>query len=169
MRGRSLVVVIAVLALGTLGASVETHVARADPRPQGCNKVHNLDFPDSTRFPYVVPFQVGKTDLGAGDDIVIKEVLGTKPSFEVGGIYLVRGEYRLGSADESPLYLNVTATARGEGCTSGNPRGQIVVRRGAGTFELASPIPYEGWPHVWFGAEPHTRGVYFGAGAFLNK
>ncbi len=155
-------------------ASIETHAALADPfrlpSPRSCDRVHNIDIPDGTQFQHVVPFQVGRIDLEHGDRIVITEVLGTRPTFEVDGIYLVRGEYVLSSAESATLNLNVTATTPGEGCTSGNPRGRKLVRGGSGTFELASPIPYVGWPHVWFSMGGQSKtGVYFGSGAFLNN
>jgi hypothetical protein len=139
-------------------------------RPSACERVVDISFPDDTTFPYTLDFATGRTDLRDGDRIVIREVRGTRPTFEVGGIYLVRGEYTLASLPETRLRLTVTASRRGDGCTKGNGRGTVSVSRGSGTFELASPIAYPGWPHVWFGTgNTSSGGVYFGAGDFLRK
>ena len=57
--------------------------------------------------------------------------------------YVARGEYELASADEAVLGF----TVRG-GCTTGNGRGRLVIKRGKGTFELATRIAYAGEPHI---------------------
>ena len=52
---------------------------------------------------------------------------------------------------EAELGFTVTATRPGEGCThNGSALGSKKITRGSGTFELATPIPYDGYPHVSF-------------------
>lgn len=136
----------------------------------GCKRVLDTDFPDNTAFRYAVDYELGATNVKTDDQIVINEVRGTEPSFEVGGIYLVKGRYTLASAPNATLLLSVTATERGEGCTSGNGRASVQVDKGAGVFELAAPIPYPGQPHVTFYVNgANAGGVYFGKDRFLKK
>jgi hypothetical protein len=127
-----------------VGAETRTRIARAEPPESNCDKVHAIDIPDGTTFPHSVSFQIGRSDLARGDRIVIEEVLGTRRTFEVGGIYLVRGTCSLGSEDTATLNANVTATARGEGCTSGNPRGRKAVRSGNGELRARHADPIRG-------------------------
>jgi len=135
--------------------------------PAGCTRVHDVSVPKGTQFPHAVGFAIGRSDLKPDDRIVIEEVRGTRPSFEVGGIYLVRGKYTLGSRADARLSLTVTTRTPGD-CTKGNGRGVLDVRRGSGSFELASVFAYEGYPHVWFRVgDQSAGGVYFGRGALL--
>ncbi len=118
-----------------------------------------------TQFSSPVAFDLGRTDLRSGDSITIREVLGTRPDFAVDGVYLVRGDYVLASADEASLGFSVTG-----GCTQGNTRGQQSVKKGSGKFELATKIVYVGQPHVTFYVSGQgSGGVYFGKGDFLYK
>lgn len=151
---------------------VAPHVVHAKPQRGRCKKYVDITFPETTRFPHEVSFGVGESDVRhhRGDKIVIREVRGTRATFEVGGIYLVRGEYTLRSVDKAVLVFSTTARLPGEGCTKGNPRGRVAITRGSGTFEVASPIPYLGYPHIWFRVRDESAGgVYFGSGAFLKK
>ena len=117
-----------------------------------------------------VPFDIGDTNTRAGDRTTITDVHGTRGDFGIGGIYTVRGEYTLATADEATLAFNVTAIEQGEGCTYGNGRGSTHVLRGSGTFELANSIPYRGHPHVTFYIKGEgSGGVYFGKGDFLQR
>ena len=156
------------------------HVVRAQSDtqrrpPKGftrCKKFVDITFPQSTTFPHNVSFAVSNSDVRhhRGDKIVIREVRGTRADFAVGSIYLVRGEYTLSSLDRALLVFSTTAKEPGEGCTKGNPRGRIEITRGSGAFELASPIPYLGYPHIWFRVgDESAGGVYFGSGAYLKK
>jgi hypothetical protein len=142
------------------------------PRPPSrCARTIDIGFPDSTSFPHLVDFETGRTTLGKGDTIVIKEVRGTHPNFQVDGIYLVRGEYVLDSAPEARLALGVTGKGTGLACTTGGGRrGTVTVKRGAGTFELAIAIAYPGHPHLRFRVGKSSAGdVYFGKDAFLKR
>jgi hypothetical protein len=161
------VLVVAVVGFDVAGAKLEVP---PKPVPPACQRVVDTSFPADTRFPYSVKYELGVSNLKLSDRIVIKEVRGTRPKFEEGGIYRVRGEYTLGSAAEAKLALNVTAVRRGEGCTSGNRRGDQKVLRGSGTFELAAPMPYHGYPHLTFYIDgKNAGGTYFGKGQFLKK
>jgi hypothetical protein len=140
-----------------------------------CSKVHDDSVPEGTTFPNVLSFELGKNDLTAFDSIVIKEVRSTIDRFDVGGMYLVRGEYTLSSAAEAHIVLSVSATAKGEGCTTGTRQGRVAIKRGTGKFELLMKMPYEGYPHVWFSSDggqtsgSSLGGVYFGKGTSLRK
>lgn len=139
----------------------------AQRSPGGCR---DATIPEGTSFPHHVDFEVGRTDVVSGDRIVITEILGSRATFEKGGVYLVRGEYTLSSADDAMLAFYVTATRREDACSTGNPRGHRNIRRGSGTFELAHPILTEGYPHVTFYVQGSSAGgVYFGKGAFLQR
>jgi hypothetical protein len=154
-------------------------MGRGDPAPRGftdvnrragCTKTFDTTIPTGTQMTLAVPFDVGETNTRAGDRITITSVLGTRADFGIGGVYLVRGEYTLASADEANLAFNVTAIEPGDGCTSGNNRGSVHVSRGSGTFELANSIPYRGHPHVSFYIKgAGSGGVYFGKDDFLQR
>jgi len=145
--------------------------ALAQPlRPSRCERVIDISIPEGTKFPYTVPYELGASSLKSGDRIVIREVRGTRPTFEPGGIYRVVGEYTFGSAAEASLALSVTAVRRGEGCTSGPGRGTQKVIRGSGTFDLVSVMPYPGHPHVTFYVSGNNAGgVYFGKRVLAKK
>ncbi|MEQ9320746.1 MAG: hypothetical protein RIF41_16385 [Polyangiaceae bacterium] len=137
-------------------------------RSNRCKRIHDVACPDDTRFSHDVPFELGRTDLGHGDHITIEQVRGTSSDLEIGGIYLVKGTYTLASRAEARLSFTVTASEPGEGCTKGNRRGRQTVRRGTGTFELATRMAYRGYPHVWFRVgDDSAGGVYFGKGDTL--
>ena len=149
-------------------ASVTTNHARVDritPMPGSpCVPVDNT-VPMTAQFPSVVAFDLGHTDLHTGDHITIREVHGTQPEFAKDGMYVVRGDYTLASADEAILGLNVQG-----GCTQGNTRGRVPVKKGSGTFELATKMAYVGQPHVGFYVNGEgSGGVFFGKGDFLYK
>jgi hypothetical protein len=151
-----------VAALG-LGAAAETKAHPRQSRPPGCERVVDASIPEGTKFPYTVPHEIGSSSLKLGDRILIREVRGTRPRFEVGGIYKVIGEYTLASAAEARLALSVTAVRRGDGCTFGNGRGTRRVVRGSGTFDLAAVMPYAGHPHLTFYVVGrNSGGIYFG-------
>jgi hypothetical protein len=125
----------------------------------------DISFPAETQFPEAVAFDVGRTTLRGNDKITIREVLGTRKDFAKDGIYLVRGDYTLTSADEAVLGLNVTG-----GCTSHTERGHVPIKKGSGKFELAVKAGYVGQPHVTFYVNGEgSGGVYFGKGDFLLK
>jgi hypothetical protein len=143
--------------------NIDSIASKAMARAQ-CKPI-DISFPDTTKFPEVVPFDVGRTDVRSGDKITIREVRGTRKDFAIDGIYQVRGDYTLASADEAVIGLNVTG-----GCTSHTERGHVTVKKGSGTFEVAVKIAYVGQPHVTFYVNGEgSGGVYFGKGDFLLK
>ncbi len=89
------------------------------PRPREEQCVDD-SFPGDTQFPAEVAFELGRTDLRAGDAIVIDEVHGTAPHFGRRGIYQVRGHYTLASAERALLAFSATAH-EAAGCTHGTP------------------------------------------------
>ena len=99
--------------------------------------------PAGTTLDDAVAFTPGETTLRPGDRIVVREIRGDHPAFVEGGSYVARGEYELSSADEAILGF----TVRG-GCTTGNARGRLAIKRGKGTFELATRVAYVGEPHI---------------------
>ena len=142
-------------------AGVQSIASKALDRAK-CTPV-DISFPSATTFPEVVPFDLGRTNLRSGDKITIREVRGTRKDFAVDGVYVVRGDYTLASADEAVLALGVTG-----GCTSHNDRGRVTLKKGSGTFELATKVAYVGQPHVSFYVNGEgAGGVYFGKGEYL--
>jgi len=128
-------------------------------------KCVDISFAADTQFPETVAFDIGRTTLRGNDKIAIREVLGTRKDFAKDGIYLVRGDYTLTTADEAVLGLNVTG-----GCTSHTERGHVSIKKGSGKFELAVKVAYVGQPHVTFYVNGEgSGGVYFGKGDFLLK
>ncbi len=109
-----------------------------------CAVTHDVTVADGTTFDAVVPFAVSESTLHGGDEIVVHEVRGTHAAMVIDGAYLVSGEYTLTSADEATLGLTIRANERGSGCTNGNGRGRLVVKRGRGTFSLTTRVAYTG-------------------------
>ena len=138
---------------------------------QNCKDV---SIPEGTTIDVPVAFDLGVSTTVPGDRITIKEVRGTRSDFALGGVYLVRGEYTLASADEATLALGVGATDPHNACTMGNTRGRQHVMRGSGTFELATTFVHRGYPGISFfpaGGNAPLRGaggggLRFGKGEF---
>ncbi len=144
---------------------------------QNCKDV---SVPEGTQIDIPVAFELGKTTMRAGDRITITEVRGTRSDFAVGGVYLVRGEYTLASADEATLAFSASAIDPHDACTTGNGRGRLHVTRGSGKFELARTLVARGHPGLSFfvdsvdgsGGFLHGAGsgtVQFGKGDFLAR
>ncbi|HEY2368073.1 MAG TPA: hypothetical protein VGH87_16860, partial [Polyangiaceae bacterium] len=108
----------------------------------GCAKTTEVTVPDGVVFSSDVPFAVSESHFTNGDSIVVREARGTRPSLEVDGEYVVRGDYTLASTDEARIGFTFRATTPAAGCTSGG--GSFHVKRGSGTFELKSRAPYVG-------------------------
>lgn len=81
----------------------------------------------------------------------------------------VHGDYELVSQDAATLALYITAIDKEHAKSKTDPRQQIEVKKGTGTFTLTHPDPYPGMPHVTFyslwtkagGGKPFG-GIYFG-------
>lgn len=117
-------------------------------------------------YPYVIAWKKGSEDFATGDTIEITEIRGTKPTFELGNRYLVRGKYRLASATHGKLAFYITASGL-DGFSSGEePEQSCAVERGEGEFTLSRYFECEGDPHLSFYDEKGSGvgGVYFSDG-----
>jgi len=127
-----------------------------------------------TRLKYRIPFETRGKDRSGEDSIEILEVIGTRPSIEVGGEYVVRGRYRLSSFDRGRVVLWETENG-GPGTLSYDVDLQAVnVDRGQGTFTLLHAVPVDGWLHVVLHGTTGTSptelcNVYFGSGKSLDS
>jgi len=108
-----------------------------------------------------VPFFVGKQQFKPGDAIVIDQVLATSPRLDVGTKMVVRGHYRLATADKARLGLFLThrGFSSSSGDASAASQTALAVHDG-GSFELSCEITYEGDPHISF--YPASAGEAFG-------
>jgi hypothetical protein len=80
-----------------------------------------------------------------GDSIVISSVRSDRRDFEVGGRYLIEGDYTLASMEAAGLSVSVTANRGGIGGVSpGHPEEGSLVHRGKGHFVLIATMRYPG-------------------------
>jgi hypothetical protein len=116
------------------------------------------------RFPYALDFRLGASKFREGDSITISGIRGTRPTFEVGGDYLVKGRYTLTSCATASLCFYRTTKERVG--TRTHPSQVTKVRRGTGGFSLVKPIQHDGYLHLSFysmqGDRGRVGGVYFG-------
>lgn len=113
-----------------------------------------------------VEFELGAQDFPGGDSIVIEEVIGEYGVLLPGSQVIVEGTYELVSREHGALLLSVTNSGA-DGPTVLEHGQQLLVERGAGTFELWMTMPDQGWPHVTFydvDSGGPFAGVYFGVG-----
>lgn len=124
------------------------------------------------RLEHDVSFETRGKDRAGEDSIEILEVVGTRPSIELGGEYLVRGRYRLSSFDRGRVVLYETENG-GTGIGGVDVDLQAMsVQHGQGTFTLLHAVPVDGWLHVdlygMTGNSPtELCSVYFGSGRSL--
>lgn len=120
--------------------------------------------------PHRIPFELGAVEFYDGDEIAISEVWGSKPLFEVGGTYVVRGRYTLRSASTAKILFGLTVS-KGSGAAPIPKGSEVAVPKGQGSFELSRPLAAEGTLHLTFyGSDGHpVGGVYFGSGQWLLK
>lgn len=119
-----------------------------------------------------VPFELGKSDLAAGDAIVITAVESASPAFEAGGTYTVRGTYQLASADTATLLLALTSDDPKAAVANYPDSASTTAHRGGGEFVLTNVFLAKGQPHLSFypaGGGQSFGGVYFGAGEWLLR
>lgn len=124
---------------------------------------------DSTRYPpqWLVPTSQDPAELTlpiglfthtpdwgpfqAGDSIVVSSVRGNRKGFEVGGRYLIEGDYTLASMEAARLSVSVTALRGGIGGRSpGHPEEATLAHRGKGHFAVIATMRYPGHFHVTF-------------------
>ena len=124
--------------------------------------------PVGEQFRHRVPFEIGRTEVVAGNGITIEEVWGTRPVIEVGGSYVVTGTYKL-AADSGELIF--WQTAKNWDNTGPDMDTQSVsVPRGEGRFALLHDMPGPGYFHLVLRADGReVVDVYFGHGATLLK
>ena len=105
----------------------------------------------------VTGFQIGQASFPLGDSIEITSVERTS------GTLVVKGHYRLVSADKASLALYTTTSTAISVPT--DPKQLMKISKGKGDFELTDPNLVPGWNHVSMysvpGGSPFA-GVYFG-------
>jgi len=101
-------------------------------------------------FVYDIPFQSSRRAkpiaLESGDGLEITSVRGDRPHLELGGTYLVQGQYKLTSANGATLRLT-PITAPGTGMFL-SPTQFLRVAPGTGTFSLVAKMSSTGRFHV---------------------
>lgn len=113
-----------------------------------------------------VPVEAGDRAFLPGDSIVIDEVRGDHPTFQVGGTYELTGHYTLASHARALLASFIT---NGDG-PGQNPT--LMVAAGQGSFDLRFTFFRDGWPHLSFypeGGGESFGHVYFGHGETLHR
>jgi len=112
---------------------------------------------------HAVQFELGDAQFAPGDSITIEQVHGTSDTIKVGGTYAVDGAYTLSSRDEADLAL-FTTTVSESGPTPVDPKQQVRIKKGAGSFHLVETMNADGYMHVSFYSGNAFGGVYFGQG-----
>jgi len=100
------------------------------------------------RFPHALDFCLGENEFLQGDNITIRGIRGTRPAFEVGGKYLVKGRYTLKSQDRAQLCLY--RSTKKPVTTRTYPSQVTEVRNGTGDFSLEKLIQADGHLHLSF-------------------
>jgi RNA polymerase sigma factor (sigma-70 family) len=120
----------------------------------------------AANYPYVISWRKGSEEFAAGNGIEIAEIRGTKPTFELGCRYLVRGRYRLASAPHAKLKFYITAAGL-DGFSSGEePEQSCEIKSGEGEFVVSRYFECMGDPHISFYDEKGSNigGIYFSDG-----
>jgi hypothetical protein len=118
------------------------------------------------RFPHALDFCLGENEFLQGDNITIRGIRGTRPAFEVGGKYLVKGRYTLKSQDMARLCF-YRSVKKQVSWTKDHPSQVTEVRNGTGDFSLEKTIQFDGQCHLSFypvhgGGGGRFGFVYFG-------
>jgi len=114
--------------------------------PLGCATARPYDVVGK-QFRYRIDFEPGQYDSNGQDAVEVVEIWGTRPRIEVGGEYLVVGNYTLASADRARLNFFLTAH-------NWDNFGRVMdlqtqkVARGTGSFVLLHRMAGEGQFHV---------------------
>lgn len=116
-----------------------------------------------------VDFETSKRAFASGDNITIRQIVGTQDAIGIGGTYTVSGVYTLQSRQHAKLGA-FTTTTDPKGPDPVLPGQTLQVERGSGLFELTFTLKHDGYPHISFypsdGGESFG-GVYFGIDATL--
>ncbi len=136
------------------------------------NAVCDTTFP-ADHFKYRVPFETGYTENKDGGRIEIREVWGTRPRFEVGGQYLVRGKYVLPPGERGKLYFSATAGGAWGGITTTLDLQPTAVDKRKGEFALVHGMfGPESFHLVLADPQRYSRmiaNVYFGTGDNVDR
>ena len=123
------------------------------------------------RFKYKVPFETGRAHTQNGGRIEIREVWGTRPQIEIGGQYVVRGNYVLPPGERGMLYFYATAGGPWGKTASLDLQSTAVEREGE--FALIHGMAGPGHFHlILTDAEKYSRwfaDVYFGTGENVHR
>jgi RNA polymerase sigma factor (sigma-70 family) len=168
-------IVVALTVLASPRTSAEPTAVVAHSRPvnpsSGMNNPSNQSVSSGANapanYPYVIPWKKGRAEFAAGNEVAITEIRGTKPNFELGSRYLVRGKYRLGNAQRAKLAFYITATGV-DGFSSGEEVGQSCeLKNGEGEFTLSRYFDCVGDPHISLYDEKGSSigGIYFSDGS----
>lgn len=105
------------------------------------------ELPLETRFPHVLHVRaIPSQDFRPEDKITLIEVRGDKPQIAIGGTYLFRGEYELGSAPTALLMLGFRV---GDSRPRKGSRTNIYnLERGKGTFSFVAKCNEPGQYHI---------------------
>ncbi len=124
--------------------------------------------PSAGEFPFKVPYEIGTSEFAPGDSITITSLRGTRDVVTTNETYCVEGNYTLASRDKAQLGFH--ATAANSGPTPTDPRQQVNITKGSGTFRLIKPMRELGYLHVSFYDLSDGNGfggVYFGQGQWV--
>jgi RNA polymerase sigma factor (sigma-70 family) len=119
-------------------------------------------------FKYRIPFEIGSTEAREGGRIEIRDVWGTRPRIEVGGLYLVHGKYVLPPGERGRLYFYETAEGNWSQPTPTMDLQSVTLDSARGEFTLVHGMAGPGYFHLYLAAlENYSRmfaNVYFGTG-----
>jgi hypothetical protein len=121
--------------------------------------------PASGEFSYVVPFRLGVANFALGDNIVIRQILGTSSRFAPGNRYQITGTYQLSSRFDAILTTNVTTRYASGRMTVHNTR--LKIQQGEGNFTVVLEMSGDQWPHMAFypiGGGESFGNQYYGTG-----
>lgn len=82
----------------------------------------------------------------SGNNITIQKVIGTRGTFEAGGVYTIEGRYTLATQDRAQLIFYAT-NGKTEAVSYEAPSG-VFIERGTGPFRLTARLVEDGAPHV---------------------
>jgi RNA polymerase sigma factor (sigma-70 family) len=151
-----------------LGRQVNELQDRVTRLEQAARTVPGRDTFLDRRFKHKVDVEIGATESAHGGRIEITEVWGTRPRIEIGGMYVVRGRYRLPPGVRGRIYFYETTT--GDWGSRGSPTMDLQsadVDGESGEFELMNGMGGPGWFHLYLQGRtgpPVFANVYFGTG-----
>jgi RNA polymerase sigma factor (sigma-70 family) len=127
----------------------------------------------ASRLCYRIPVEIGRTQTKGGAHIEIKEVWGTRPKIEVGGYYMVHGQYVLPSQQGGTICFRETCS----GPAGSGPNldlQNVKVEKGKGEFTLLHVMLAPGYFHLQLhsandGDLETYADMYFGTGENVWK